>query len=204
MYKTSCFTGLFDKQHGKRVEPLWKSSSQHLYYIHWSLSSKLSWKRALLLTCQILGLLVNTLPADEKYPLLNRDNLTIPIQMELSQKQKTFSQYFASFFKSRIISNILKKKMTFIDFLFPILRPPKTWSDKSLKSRVSEDSSPRNMVNLLKDCWNLHQSIIIIFIDQCQVKWVDRSLCFWYSKSLDSLLTHWQLMKSILFFLETI
>ena len=49
-----------------------------------------------------MGLLVNTLAADEKYPVLNRDNLTIPIQMQLSQKQKTFSEFFASFFKSRV------------------------------------------------------------------------------------------------------
>ena len=54
-----------------------------------------------LLTCQILGLLVNTLSADEKYSLLNRDNLTIRIQTRLSQKEKTFSEFFASFFKSR-------------------------------------------------------------------------------------------------------
>ena len=55
-----------------------------------------------LLTCQVLRLLVNTLAADEKYPLLNRDNLTIPIQMQLSQKQKTFSNFYAAFLKSRL------------------------------------------------------------------------------------------------------
>ena len=59
----------------------------------------MSWKKSLLLTCQILGLLVNTLAADEKYPVLNRENLTIPIQMHLSQKQKTFSQFSAPFLK---------------------------------------------------------------------------------------------------------
>ena len=55
------------------------------------------------LTGQIVGLLVNTLPADEKYPVLNRDNLKIPIQMQLSQKHKTFCQFFTAFLKS--ISN---------------------------------------------------------------------------------------------------
>ena len=55
---------------------------------------------SLSLTWQILGLLVNTLAADEKYPLLNRDNLAIPIQMQLSQKQKTFAQFLAEFLKS--------------------------------------------------------------------------------------------------------
>ena len=39
--------------------------------------------------------------ADEKYPVVNRDNLTIPIQMQLFQKQNTFPQFFASFLKSR-------------------------------------------------------------------------------------------------------
>ena len=37
---------------------------------------------------------------DEKYAVLNRDNLLIPIQMQLFQKQKTFSELFAGFSKS--------------------------------------------------------------------------------------------------------
>ena len=40
--------------------------------------------------------------ANEKYPVLNRDNLTIPIQMQLSQKEKTFSQFLDAFFKSSL------------------------------------------------------------------------------------------------------
>ena len=42
----------------------------------------------LLLTSKILGLLVKTLAATEKYLVLHRDNLTILIQMQLSEKQK--------------------------------------------------------------------------------------------------------------------
>ena len=52
-----------------------------------------------LLTCQILGLLLDILLADEKYPVLNRDNLTIPIEMQLPQKPNTFPQFFAACFK---------------------------------------------------------------------------------------------------------
>ena len=37
---------------------------------------------------------------DEKHWLPNRDNLTQQIQMELSQKQKTFSEFFFSFWIS--------------------------------------------------------------------------------------------------------
>ena len=39
---------------------------------------------------------------DEKYSLLYKDNLTQPIQILLSQKQKTFSQFFSAFLKSTL------------------------------------------------------------------------------------------------------
>ena len=110
MSKKSHFKGPFDKQHGKRAQALLKPPLQHLYHIHWSLATKLCSKRCLLLTCVILGPLVNTLAADEKYPVLNRDNLTIPIQMQLSQKQKTFSQFFAAFLKSTLNFEHFEKK----------------------------------------------------------------------------------------------
>ena len=65
---------------------------------------------SLLLTCKILGLLVNTLAADEKYPVLNRDNLTIPIQMQLSEKQKTFSKFFAALLEFTLNFKYFKNK----------------------------------------------------------------------------------------------
>ena len=68
------------------------------------------WKKSLLLTCQVLALLVNPLAADEKYPVLTKDNLTIPIQMQLSQKQNTFSQFFAKFLKCRLNFKRFEKK----------------------------------------------------------------------------------------------
>ena len=92
--KKSRFRGCFDKQDSKRDQALLKSLSQHLYHIHRLLASKLSWKKFLLLTCQILWLPVNTLAAAEKYHVLNRENLTIPIQMQLSQHQNTFFLHF--------------------------------------------------------------------------------------------------------------
>ena len=52
--------------------------------------------------CKISRLFPNTLSADGKYPLLNRDNLTQPIQMQVSRKQKTFSQFFSGLLKSNL------------------------------------------------------------------------------------------------------
>ena len=64
----------------------------------------------MLVLWKILRLFVNTLTDDDKYSLLYRDNLTQPIQIQLSQKQKTFSQYFAAFLKSKLNFEHLKKK----------------------------------------------------------------------------------------------
>ena len=110
MSKKSHIRGCFDKQYGKRSQILFKSVSQHLYSIHWSLAMKLCSKKSLLLICLILGPLVNTLAADENYPLHNREYLTIPIQMQLSQKQKTFSEFFAAFLKFSLNFKHFKKK----------------------------------------------------------------------------------------------
>ena len=40
--------------------------------------------------------------ADDKYSLLNRDNLTQPIPTQLSQKQKAFAKIFLAFSKSTL------------------------------------------------------------------------------------------------------
>ena len=51
---------------------------------------------------EFLRLFVKTLTVDDNHYLLNTDNLTQPIQMQLSQKQKTLSQFFAAFLKSNL------------------------------------------------------------------------------------------------------
>ena len=79
------------------------------------------WKNSLLVIQKILRLFVNTLIVDDKHYLLNRDNLTQPIQIQLSQKQKTFSEFFFAFSKSILNFKHLpkKRKMTLIADIFP-------------------------------------------------------------------------------------
>ena len=62
------------------------------------------------MTHKILRLFVNTLTVNDKQYLLNRDNLTQQIQMQLSQKQKTFSEFFFAFLKSILNFKHLPKK----------------------------------------------------------------------------------------------
>ena len=63
---------------------------------------KFSSRMFLLEIHKILGFFVNTLTADDKYSLLNRDKLTQPIQILVSQKQKTFSSIFLCISESYI------------------------------------------------------------------------------------------------------
>ena len=64
----------------------------------------------MLVLCKFLRLLVKTLTDDDKYSLLYRENLTQPIQILLSQKRKTFSQFFAAFLKSTLNFAHFQKK----------------------------------------------------------------------------------------------
>ena len=99
MSKKSSFRQPIDEQHGKRAQALSNSALHHLYQIHRSLPSQFSWRNSVLLTCQILGLLLNTFAADEKYTVLNRDNLTIPNQMQSSHKREFFFSIFCCIFE---------------------------------------------------------------------------------------------------------
>ena len=63
---------------------------------------QLSCQNSLLVTSKNSTLFPNTLSANGKYTLLNRDNLMEPIQMQLSRKQKTFSEFFGNFLKFRL------------------------------------------------------------------------------------------------------
>ena len=64
----------------------------------------------MLVLCKFLRLLVKTLTDDEKYSLLYRENLTQPIQILLSRKGKTFSQFFSAFLKSTLNFAHFQKK----------------------------------------------------------------------------------------------
>ena len=53
---------------------------------------------------------VNKLTAEDKYSLLNTDNLTQPIWTQLSQKQKAFPQSFLALSKSTLNFEHFQKK----------------------------------------------------------------------------------------------
>ena len=79
----------------------------------------------MLVLSKILGLFVNTLTDDDKNSFLYRQNLTQPIQILISQKQKNFSEYFSAFLKSTLNFEHFKRKVTLIADVSPKLLSPK-------------------------------------------------------------------------------
>ena len=80
---------------------------------------------SLLVTVKILALFVNMLTGDQKYSLRNRENLQQFIQMQLSKKQKVFSDFMLYYWNLHETLNILEKKMTLMAYVFPKLRTVK-------------------------------------------------------------------------------
>ena len=64
----------------------------------------------MLVLWKTIRLFANTLIPDGKYSLLIREKLTQPLQILLSQKQKSFSQFFSSFLKSTLNFEPCRKK----------------------------------------------------------------------------------------------
>ena len=168
----------FEKQHGKCTRTSLKCHGHLLYYIYWSLWRQLSDKKSLLVICKISRLLINTLSAYGKYSLFNRDNLRQPIQMQLSRKQKTFSEFSAAFFKSSLtFEHFQKKGIPWLMMYLQNYGPWKTLLDQRLKSPVSRDPSKSNMVNAPKHRWNVKGSSFTIFIDHCEGNCLTKSVC---------------------------
>ena len=59
---------------------------------------------------EILRVFVNTLTADGKYPVQECQNLQLPIEMQFSEKQKSFSKFFVPFLESTSNFNHFEKK----------------------------------------------------------------------------------------------
>ena len=71
---------------------------------------------------EVLVVFVDRLTANGNYPVPDCENLQLPIQMQLSEKQKTFSQFLLHFWNLHQILNILEKTTIVIANFFPKLQ----------------------------------------------------------------------------------
>ena len=68
------------------------------------------WKMSPLVLGEVLVVFLNRLTADDEHPVQDCENLQIPIQMQLSEKRKTFSELFVPFLESKSIFKHFEKK----------------------------------------------------------------------------------------------
>ena len=78
-----CFRISFDSQRVNGYQTLEKSTWEHFYHMFWLLWVEMLCKISPLFIFEILGVFVNTLTADDKYPLRDSESFPIPIQMQL-------------------------------------------------------------------------------------------------------------------------
>ena len=120
------FTAPFDKQHDKTCSNTVEiCTAKPLPYWRMTVNDIESLLKSLLVICKILSLFLNIFTADDKYSLLNRENLMRPIQMKLSHKQKRFSELFSAVLKSSLSFEHFQNKMPLRANVFPRLRTPK-------------------------------------------------------------------------------
>ena len=113
------------------------------------------WKISRWLKFAIIGLFVNTWTAHYKYPVPDCVDLPFPIQIRLSQKQKTFSRFFVAlmespsnfehFQKNKIVIANVFPKLTTVQRLFTpltIQRNPKTFFDSQRVNRFQTQLKP--------------------------------------------------------------
>ena len=78
------------------------------------------------------------------------------------------------------------------------------WLLNCLKSPASKHPWTVNLLKSPKHCWNLHDTRFMIFFRHSKRTSVGKSICLWYLKSYDFLLTHWHPMSRTLNLLQTI
>ena len=75
-------------------------------------------QKSLLDTWKFFRPFLNPLTATEKYSVISKDKWMETIQMHLSQKQNTFSQFFSAFFESALNFKHFQKNMTLMAYVF--------------------------------------------------------------------------------------
>ena len=100
LFKKRRFGTRFDTQHDKVSQVLEKSPWERFYHVFSSFWERFVWNISPVLLGEILEIFLNTLSTDGKYLIEDWENLPLPIEMQFSEKWKTFSQFLAPFMDS--------------------------------------------------------------------------------------------------------
>ena len=97
-----CFWKRFGGERVNEYQKLLKSAEKYFYPTFSSFWAKLSDRKLFLIRSETLGLLVKKLSANYEYSRSNRENLPLPIQMQLSENPSIFCCIFFVFLESTL------------------------------------------------------------------------------------------------------
>ena len=110
IHNSACFWKAYCSERVNESQTLLQYAETNFYPTFWSFRAKLSYKRLFLIRSEILGLLDNTLTDNYEYSHINRGNLPLQNEAELSQKASIFCYIFFCIFEVRIKFPMFWKK----------------------------------------------------------------------------------------------
>ena len=125
---------------------------------------------------EILGFFLTTMTADYKYLVQDCENLPLPIQMQVSEKQKLFLNFLLHFWNLHQTWNVLEEKMIVLADVFPKLQTVKNFLrtlSKKHRLRTRIDSQHVKASQMLG---NLHESAFTMFFHHSHGRWFGKFL----------------------------
>ena len=161
--KKRTFRSSFESQHVKGSQTLVRSASENFSFILSSLWGDMIWKPSLLVKFEILGVFVNTLTADAKYPVWEARISSSLFKCNYVKNENFFLLFFPLMESTSNFKHFGKKRGSLQLMYFRYYRLSKIWLDHSLNSAVSEHPFTVNMLKCPKHLWNLHERTFIKF-----------------------------------------
>ena len=129
-----------------------------------SFGSKLTQQKLFLIRAEILGLLLNMLPANYELSRSNKDNLPLPIQRKLPKKRKSFCRNLFEFLLSTWNFNAVKENEPHRYIISRVIDSERWAYLNSVGGLVSEHLLEVNVLPRPKNSWNLQKSILSNFL----------------------------------------
>ena len=125
---------------------------------------------------EILGFFLTTMTADYKYLVQDCENLPLPIQMQVSEKQKLFLNFLLHFWNLHQTWNVLEEKMIVLADVFPKLQTVKNFLRTLSKKRRLRTRIDSQHVKASQMLGNLHESAFIMFFHHSHGRWFGKFL----------------------------
>ena len=123
---------------------IWRKTVLSYFFFIWSI---IELKKTFSFTSEILGQLVNPLIRDDKYFHNRTENISLPIQMELSEKQKVFRVVFIKTLKFTLNFEHLKKNEPHSLSIFQIIHfQRRSYLKLALANRISQTNDRSGII----------------------------------------------------------